>query len=91
MAACRMRHVNIRRHWIHEAERDGVLKIEHCEAEEMLADFFTKPLVGQLFFRFRSLIMGCPMSNPKRPLPMVRTPETKGDVRKSFCVICVNI
>jgi len=80
MAARRMRHINIRRHWIHEAIRDGVLKIEHCDTEDMLADFFTKPLVGQPFFRFRSLIMGCPMTNPKRPLPMVRTSETKGDV-----------
>jgi hypothetical protein len=38
MAARRMRHVNIRRHWIHEAVRDGVLKIEHCDSEDMLAD-----------------------------------------------------
>jgi hypothetical protein len=80
MAARRMRHVNIRRHWIHEAVRDGVLKIEHYDTVDMLDDFFTEPLVGQPFFRFRSLIMGCPMSNPKRPLTMVRTPETKGDV-----------
>jgi hypothetical protein len=31
--------------------------VEYCATEKMLADFFTKPLQGQLFNRARDLIM----------------------------------
>ena len=32
--------------------------IEHCPTEAMLADFFTKPLQGSLFRKFRSVLLG---------------------------------
>ena len=32
--------------------------IEYCPTEQMLADYFTKPLQGSLFRRFREVIMG---------------------------------
>jgi hypothetical protein len=31
--------------------------VEHCPTGNMPADFFTKPLQGQLFFKFRKAIM----------------------------------
>ena len=34
------------------------ISIEYCPTELMLADFFTKPLQGNLFRKFRAVIMG---------------------------------
>ena len=36
----------------------GEVTIEYCPTEDMLADFFTKPLQGALFRKFRAVIMG---------------------------------
>jgi hypothetical protein len=36
---------------------DG-LTVRHCPTERMLADFFTKPLQGNLFREFRDIILG---------------------------------
>jgi hypothetical protein len=35
----------------------GVIKIEHCSAEDMVADFFMKPLKGKKFEMMRDLIL----------------------------------
>jgi hypothetical protein len=32
--------------------------VKHCPTKEMLANFFTKPLRGSLFRKFRDVIMG---------------------------------
>jgi len=34
------------------------IDIRYCPTEQMLADFFTKPLQGALFIRFKRVIMG---------------------------------
>ena len=34
------------------------VKIEYCPSLDMLAEFFTKPLQGQLFLKFKELLMG---------------------------------
>ena len=34
------------------------ITIAHCPTEEMLADFFTKPLQGSLFRKFRAVLLG---------------------------------
>ena len=36
----------------------GELKIYHQPTEDMIGDFFTKPLQGSKFLKFRSLILG---------------------------------
>ena len=33
-------------------------KLVYCPTEQMLADFFTKPLQGNLFKKFRRVVMG---------------------------------
>ena len=38
-------------------ERD-VVKVEYCPTEQMVADFFTKPLQGNLFYKLKRVIMG---------------------------------
>jgi len=34
------------------------IEIKYCPTEQMIADFFTKPLQGSLFKRFKRVIMG---------------------------------
>ena len=34
------------------------INIEYCPTEEMIADYFTKPLQGALFRRFRNAVLG---------------------------------
>jgi hypothetical protein len=35
----------------------GEVQIEHCDTNKMVADFFTKPLQGGLFTRYRNQIL----------------------------------
>ena len=35
----------------------GEIRIVHCPTKEMLADYFTKPLQGMLFYKLRDYIM----------------------------------
>ena len=52
------RHVNIRYFFIKDRVDNGEVVIEHCPTQQMVADFFTKPLTGKLFHTFRDIIMG---------------------------------
>ena len=53
----RTRHIDIRFYFVADRVASGDLRIEHCPTEEMLADYFTKPLQGALFYRLRDQIM----------------------------------
>jgi hypothetical protein len=52
------RHINIRYFFIKDRTADEGITIRHCPTLEMLADFFTKPLQGALFRKFRDVILG---------------------------------
>ena len=52
------RHINIRYFFVKNRVDKKELRIEYCLSISMLADFFTKPLQGQLFQKFRDVIMG---------------------------------
>ena len=52
------RHIHIRYFFVKDRVDKGEVKIEYCPTEEMLADFYTKPLQGSLFRKFRDVIMG---------------------------------
>ena len=56
----RTRHINIRFFFVKDRIQAGELSIEYCPTEEMVADFFTKPLQAQKFLDFRKLIMNEP-------------------------------
>ena len=34
------------------------MEIEYCTTDDMIADFYTKPLQGKQFYRLRGIIMG---------------------------------
>ena len=54
------RHINIRYFFIKDRVDNSELKIEYIPTDEMLADFFTKPLQGDRFRILRNRILGIP-------------------------------
>ena len=52
------RHIHIRYFFVNDRIDKGEMRVEYCPTHLMLADFFTKPLMGQLFRKLRSIIMG---------------------------------
>jgi len=53
----RTRHINIRYFFIKDRQESGELSIKYCPTDQMIADYFTKPLQGSKFLQFRKLIM----------------------------------
>jgi hypothetical protein len=52
------RHIDIRYFFIKDRIISSGITVLHCPTEQMLADFFTKPLQGSLFTKFRRVVMG---------------------------------
>jgi hypothetical protein len=52
------RHINIRCFFIADRIARKEVAIQHCPTKETVADCFTKPLQGELFYKFRDQIMG---------------------------------
>jgi hypothetical protein len=53
----RTRHINIRYFFVADRIEAGEMSVQYCPTGEMVADFFTKPLQGIQFKKFRDLIM----------------------------------
>ena len=53
----RTRHMNIRYFFVADVQKRNEIKLQFCPTDEMIADFFTKPLGGAKFRRFRNIIM----------------------------------
>ena len=53
----RTKHLNIRYFFITDCIKKGELKVEYCPTDDMVANFFTKPLQGKKFLQFRKIIM----------------------------------
>jgi hypothetical protein len=62
----RTRHINIRYFFLADRIANKEVDIQYCPTGKMLADFFTKPLQGTPFRKFRDLIMNF-KSNPHIP------------------------
>ena len=57
------RHINIRYFFIKDRVDSQELKIEYLPTEDMVADFFTKPLQGDIFKKLRDSILGIESSD----------------------------
>ena len=57
-AGPKSRHIDIRYFWMKDRIKTENITIRHCPTLQMVADFFTKPLQGSLFRKFRDVIMG---------------------------------
>ena len=53
----RTRHMNIRYFFVADIQETKQITMEYCPTDEMIGDFFTKPLQGAKFRRFRNIIM----------------------------------
>ena len=54
----RTRAMNIRYFFLTDQIKQGNLEVEYVPTEDMIGDFFTKPLQGKQFAKFKKLIMG---------------------------------
>jgi hypothetical protein len=54
----RTRAMNIRYFFITDQIEKGNMQVKYCPTDEMVADFFTKPVCGPKYYRFKALIMG---------------------------------
>ena len=52
------RHINIRYLFINDQVEKGDLSVMYCPSQLILTDYFTKPLQGSLFHKFKNIIMG---------------------------------
>ena len=52
------KHMDNRYFWIKDRLNSERIKVRYCPTEKMIADFFTKPLQGNLFRLFRDIILG---------------------------------
>ncbi len=52
------KHIAIRYFFVMDRIRFGEISPKWCPTGEMIADFFTKPLQGIMFWKFRDLLMG---------------------------------
>lgn len=71
-AGQKSRHINIRFYFIKDRIDTGEIDLIHCPTAIMVADYFTKPLQGSLFRKFRDIIMGITHFSsltPKTPSP----------------------
>jgi hypothetical protein len=57
-SSSRTRALNIRYFFLTDQIQKGNLIVEYCPTTEMVADYFSKPLQGKLFQRFKKAIMG---------------------------------
>ena len=62
----RTKHMDIRYFYVSGHIQNKTLSLRHCPTEEMLADYFTKPLQGSLFIRLRNHIMGADFDDGDR-------------------------
>ena len=51
-------HIHIRYFFIKARIKKGEINLIYCNTKNMIVDYFTKPLQGALFQRFRDIIMG---------------------------------
>jgi len=54
--------LNVRYYFVTDQIKKGHVKVAFCPTQDMVADFFTKPLQGSLFVRMRERILNLPAS-----------------------------
>jgi hypothetical protein len=53
----RTRHIAVRYFWVKDRIEAGEVKVEHLGTADMIADFLSKPLQGELFRKMRRLLL----------------------------------
>ena len=55
----RTRFIKLRYFFITDRIKANEVRVEYCPTKEMVSDFLTKPLQGQLFYKLHFLLMNC--------------------------------
>ena len=84
-AGPKSRHVNIRYFWIKDRSKTDNITIRHCPTLQMLADFFTKPLQGASFTKFRDVILGYKHVDSLDLVSLTKPEERVGSNRADGC------
>jgi hypothetical protein len=72
----RTRHLNIRYFFVHDRIEAKEVRVEYCGTDDMVADFFSKPLQGSIFKKFRDFIMNVsPSGNQTNADPLSQSVE----------------
>ena len=50
-------HIESRYFFVKDYQDRGHVKVEYCPTDDMVGDYFSKPLQGKKFYKFRKLIM----------------------------------
>ena len=82
-AGKRSRHIDIRFFFIKDRIKKGDIHLLYCPTEDMVADFFSKPLQGKLFTRFRDMVMGITPVPPVEDPSLLSSPATQERVESS--------
>jgi hypothetical protein len=61
------RHINIRHCFIKDRVKKDNITIQHCPTDHMLVAFFTNPLQGNLFRKFRDILLGYKHTRTLKP------------------------
>jgi hypothetical protein len=69
------RHIDIRYFWIKDRLGLENMTVVYCPTEQMLADFFTKPLRGSLYRRLKAVVMGHKHIDTLKEFPPVAPQE----------------
>ena len=75
-SSSRTKHINIRYFFIKDQIDSGNVKVIHCPTDQMVADYFTKPLQGRKFREFRARIMGLPPEPEWKTVPVTQQPKS---------------
>ena len=73
------RHIDIRYFFIKDRIGLETIDVQHCPTEQMLVDFFTKPLQGSLNRKFREVILGHKHIDSLKPPVPTPSQERVGD------------
>jgi hypothetical protein len=57
LSSKRTRDIDIIYFFVKDEIKEGEIKLEFCKEDDMLGDFFTKPLQGSLVIKYRNAIM----------------------------------
>jgi hypothetical protein len=87
----RTRHIAIRYFFIADRVKSKEIRIEYCPTGIMIADYFTKPLQGMIFRKWRDMIMGNidialptdKLDNEPNGIPTVAAPRESRSVLES--------
>ena len=85
----RTKHINVKYYFVKDKIDAGEVEIQWYSGDKMVGDFFSKPLSGQKFLRFRIKIM-----NNKKYLSTKNTedrkPDPKGKSKTEYAMVSVN-